>query len=101
MHLKKKELWKIHHYGVKSNGWEEYQRMDSPPPHSEMVEILKSQVAAEMASRGTKDRLLALPHMERWIKYRMWENGVVSASSTAGSVSEAQKHKYDFLEETG
>jgi len=78
------ELWKVHKYGVKSKGWEEYQMMDTPPPHDEMVAILRSQVAAEIASRKNGHKLASLPHMERWIKNRMWENGIVKINEHAG-----------------
>ncbi|MFA6046501.1 MAG: DUF1376 domain-containing protein [Phycisphaerales bacterium] len=77
------ELWKIHSYGVKAKGWEEYQRMDSPPEHGEMVKILTSQVQAEAESRTNGARLMALPHLERWIKNRQWENGVVRLERAA------------------
>lgn len=85
------ELWRVHNYGAKTRGWEEYKLMDNPPPHPEMLEILKSHVQAEKESRDNGSRLEALPHLERWIKRRMWEKGASVTRESALSVTKEQK----------
>lgn len=69
-------LWKAHDYGTKSKAFAEFKLMDSPPPITELVQILSEQVRLRTMRRKAEIFEDSLPHLERWIRERRWESGV-------------------------